>query len=476
GEKLCTVIEKTVVREIWDHWTGYYCYYYTNTYRLNFKYDFMLLPYNDKLNVKGTRQVITYMLPLQLANGTEFWYDYLNETSLSFIKPSFRTDHFFKLWMSCCQEAIDCCDNFMNNENIYPSTEYPCPAVWDGWSCFGPAKANTIEKVKCSRQVYSTDSDKTNYEVCVIAPVLRNRHNFNVIVLAVATVICFPAVVIFFSFRSFRTKIRFILHRNLILVIIIRNLLSIMTKKIIILDALTSTNNVMSDNGVPCRILAFFENVAKNGMYACMLADGFYLHKLIVRAFADEPNIMYLYGAVAVLSFLPSLIWATARGLNEGTDCWMVDNTKDQWIPDGFRIAILAVNFIFLLDIIRVMTLKLKHSNTSQQAKATLRATLFLIPLFGVHIVIITNRNIVSSNTCQAEDIYYYISYLMEGIQGPMVALLFCYMSSEVIGEIKNLFRKLAISLQQKYGFNFKKKQDNFPRTTAATYVDPYDK
>jgi hypothetical protein len=72
------------------------------------------------------------------------------------------------------------------------------------------------------------------------------------------------------------------------------------------------------------------------------------------------------------------------------------------------------------------------YSKTFSVLRATLKATLFLMPLFGVQIVIITNRNIVTSKDCQAEDIYYYISYLVEGLQGVMVAILFCYINQEV--------------------------------------------
>lgn len=142
-------------------------------------------------------------------------------------------------------------------------------------------------------------NQKTNYATCALAPILYNRHNFHTIFLGAASVFTCPAVIIFFIFRKFRKTIRLILHRNLILIIILRNLLTIMTKELIILDALlpdNSSKHVMDDNPVWCRVLAFFENVAKNGIYTCMLADGFYLHKLIVRAFAEEPNLKIVYG------------------------------------------------------------------------------------------------------------------------------------------------------------------------------------
>jgi uncharacterized membrane protein len=96
------------------------------------------------------------------------------------------------------------------------------------------------------------------------------------------------------------------------------------------------------------------------------------------------------------------------------------------------------------------------------------------MPLFGVQIIIITNRNIVTSKDCQDEDIYYYISYLVEGLQGVMVAILFCYINQEIRKELKNAYRKFLLEVQVRFGINLNTNQDNRRRTTAATSVDPY--
>lgn len=75
-----------------------------------------------------------------------------------------------------------------------------------------------------------------------------------------------------------------------------------MTKTVVILDELKASgesNNVMQDNSVECRVLAFFESVAKNAIYATMLVDCYYLHKLIVRIFANDPRITVVYLIVA---------------------------------------------------------------------------------------------------------------------------------------------------------------------------------
>lgn len=235
-----------------------------------------------------------------------------------------------------------------------------------------------------------TWNQTTNYEPCAVAPVYRQRHQFHVIVLYVSLALSLPAVIIFCNLPKLRI-LRVILHRNLLIAIIIRNILSIMTKTIIILDELKppgESNYVMQSNSVACRVLVFFEGVSKNAIYATMLVDGYYLHKLIVRIFAKDPKQSAIYAIVAgtleslaveigqlifvmflVLSITPTLIWAIIKGANNDQYCWTVETGGYQWISDGFRIAVLAINMLLLLDIIRILLLKLKQHTTTNHAK-----------------------------------------------------------------------------------------------------------
>ncbi|XP_044258670.1 corticotropin-releasing factor receptor 2-like [Tribolium madens] len=473
-EKLCRSSKGLISRSFWNRWTGYFCYQYEK--RLKFKYNFTVIPYDS------------WYIPVTfIDNKTDFfWWDFLNKTSLSYIRASFKSDTIFEKWKTCAREAINCCDYFMTSENIIPTDEYPCPATWDDWTCFSPAKAGFVAKVLCSELTFSSKTRecelqaekecfrngtwkaKTDYSPCAVAPVLKSRHRFHITVLAIAVVLTTPAIVIFFSFQSFRHKLRFILHRNLILIIIIKNLFVIVTKKVVIMDALMSDddNTILNENRIACRVLAFFENVSKNGVFGAMFLDGFYLHRSIVRPFADQTPTVFIYFLFFVLSCLPSLIWALLRSLHHGEYCWVIDNTGDQWVTDGFRLTILTINFLLLMDILRVMILKLKHNSVSQQTKTTLRVTLFLIPLFGLHILITVNRDMVPDNTCGSVDVYYYATYFVEGLQGILVAFLFCYINKEVHHEIINASRKMIIYLQQKLD----KKSER--RTTSATIVE----
>ncbi|KAH1022500.1 hypothetical protein HUJ04_011893 [Dendroctonus ponderosae] len=491
--KACSIRGNLLAQPIWNHYAGYLCYNYTNSARFSQKFNATF----KYVNCSGT----IYHRPVPAAvvdNTTIALFDYKHEESAALLRKSFKTDELFDNFVKCCEEAEDCCTNAMNNENIVSTADF-CPVVWDAWSCFPQTAVNTIQSLPCSSQAYQSpdkvctlESEKscqfnetiqlaewnqqTDYSNCAIASIYLARYNYHVSALYVCIVCSLPAILIFLAIPVFRDNSRVILHRNLLISIVIRNVLTIMAKKIVIIDALlspTASNQVMDNNPVGCRLLSFFVSAATNSTYACMMVDGYYLHKVIVRTFAKEPPLVFLYSLVAVLTFLPSIIWASIVAANERTSCWMVDTNGEQWSVDSFRMVILFINTVLLLDIVRVMISKMKQGGTTRQTKAAFRATLFLIPLFGLHIFI-TAKKIVINDTCWAEDIYDYFRYTMEASQGIFVAILFCYANAEVHNELNNLFRKLSIQLNQRLGWNFARTAAR-RRTTTATYVQPAD-
>lgn len=64
-------------------------------------------------------------------------------------------------------------------------------------------------------------------------------------------------------------------------------------------DEYSNSGSVLLENSVGCRVLAFLERASINAMYACMLVDGFYLHKIIVTVFRKDPPMVWLYATVA---------------------------------------------------------------------------------------------------------------------------------------------------------------------------------
>ncbi|XP_076250715.1 corticotropin-releasing factor receptor 2-like isoform X1 [Rhynchophorus ferrugineus] len=491
--KLCLVRESVVSQVLWNHRTGFYCYNYTNSARFIQKLSYKSMwfyweTYNANIS-----------LPVAIISDTTVaLFDYRDADSLKLLRKSFMSDEVFDNYVKCCRDAEDCCNNYMTDTNIYGDEKH-CPVIWDAWSCFPKTPVDTTAEMPCSSQAYQspdkvctlkskkdclyneqlrigTWNQQTNYSTCAIAPVYLRRHNFHVIFLFVCIACSFPAIIIFLAIPSFRELTRVILHRNLLIAIVLRNIMTIIFKKLVIIDALLSsdlTNHVMELNSVGCRILSFLVSSSTNSTYACMLIDGYYLHKVIVRTFAKEPSIWILYIVVAALTFIPSIIWAGIMVNFEATDCWAVDRNGAQWSVDSFRIVILLINTFLLLDIIKVMVSKMKQGGTTRQTKAAFRATIFLIPLFGLH-VFITAKKIVVNDTCTAEDVYDYFRYTMEALQGIFVAILFCYANSEVQNELRNVFRKINIQLSQRFGIRFRVPQAR-RRTTTATYVQTSD-
>lgn len=128
-----------------------------------------------------------------------------------------------------------------------------------------------------------------------------SRYEFQVAILSVSIAICLPAIIIFYCYRSLRIT-RNILHRNLLIAITVKNIFVIMSKELVVLPIQRADSrdiSILTVNSVACRTLAFFERAAINAMFACMLVDGFYLHKIIVAVFRKDPPLLWLYVAVA---------------------------------------------------------------------------------------------------------------------------------------------------------------------------------
>lgn len=133
-----------------------------------------------------------------------------------------------------------------------------------------------------------------------------------------------------------------------------------------------------------------------------------------------------------MLSLTPALVWAGVKATQYDVYCWIVDDSWRQWIIDGSRYVLLGANTIFLIDILRVILWKVRDAvaNSSQHTRFTLRATLVLLPLFGVQFIMMSQRPIDAP--CFWDSFFYYVSYTIDGLQGVIVSLLYCYLNKEV--------------------------------------------
>lgn len=86
---------------------------------------------------------------------------------------------------------------------------------------------------------------------------------------------------------------------------------------------------------------------------------------------------------------------------------------------------------VFLVVIIRLLykTLRTTKTNEISQLKKTFKATLILVPLFGLHYFL---SPVILCESSPASRFYNLFSMLLENLQGVFVSLLLCFFNNEV--------------------------------------------
>ncbi|NWR79383.1 GLR protein, partial [Centropus unirufus] len=169
------------------------------------------------------------------------------------------------------------------------------------------------------------------------------------------------------------------------------------------------------------------------------LVEAVYLYKLLIGAVFSEKNYyrlyLYLGWGTPVVFVVP---WVAAKYLKEnaelgckGLGCWAL------CVPHCLRPP-LQINLLIFMRILKVILAKLR-ANQKGYADYKLRlakATLTLIPLFGIHEVVF-----IFATDEQTTGILRYIkvffTLFLNSFQGFLVAVLYCFANKEVKSEMK---------------------------------------
>ncbi|KAL5007066.1 hypothetical protein ScPMuIL_015872 [Solemya velum] len=196
-----------------------------------------------------------------------------------------------------------------------------------------------------------------------------------------------------------------------------------------------------------CKLLFSTFHYILGANYMWMFVEGLYLHTLIFVAVFQQKKMFKFYIFFGWCSPLVFVIpWVIVRLHLEDVLCWNThDDDRYYWIMRGPILASIIINFIFFLNIIRVLFTKLMAHNTRDpnRYRKLGRSTLVLIPLFGVHyIVFVTIPDCLSD---EGEVISVYLEMFCNSIQGFIVSILFCYINGEVRAELKKKWRHLCL-------------------------------
>ncbi|XP_071504778.1 calcitonin gene-related peptide type 1 receptor-like [Diadema antillarum] len=336
-----------------------------------------------------------------------------------------------------------------------------CNLTFDLWDCWNYTRAGEVAVQPCPWWIVSSNPEKnatkkcnedgtwfvspisnqtwTNYSACYTPPrrsqvliVFYVGYGSSIIALSIA-------LFIFFYFRSLSCP-RVTIHKNLFFSFILDALFQITFFVFVV-----GNQTVIRQDGVYCRV----HNIMKHYFTVCnyfwMLSEGLYLHTVIVVAVFSENHVLLPYYIIGwVIPVIPAALFGTFLALKPPGPCW-VGGTPFEWLIAGFIIFVLAVNLILLLNIVRVLVTKLRATPIAGSKNYTraVRATLILLPLLGLHYIILP---VVPPPNTIAEDIFEYVMAGMLSFQGLFVACIFCFFNGEVMVTLSRCITNFALT------------------------------
>lgn len=288
------------------------------------------------------------------------------------------------------------------------------------------------------------NSEWSNYSGCGRIEGIRRLQHFHIATYTLSILFLAPALLIFITYKQLQVC-RITMHKNLFMSLLLNAVFAIAFKAVVILDELDNSGNhqtLLEENGVGCKLLYLITKYYRMTTYMWMFCEGFYLHRLIAAAFAEQKSILMYYIIGWVFPIFPVGTFALFRWYFADEQCWAVPANPFEWITNSPNLLSLLLNVFFLCNIIRVLVTKLRAAPNHEpsQFRKAVRATFVLVPLFGIHFFLVLYRP--RSGGCSTIEGYTFVSYAMDGLQGFLVSLIFCYLNGEIQALLKRSFER----------------------------------
>ncbi|ESP04258.1 hypothetical protein LOTGIDRAFT_53326, partial [Lottia gigantea] len=233
------------------------------------------------------------------------------------------------------------------------------------------------------------------------------------------------------------------IHINLFASFILRASISFMKENLLVQSVGFSFDHWQ------CKLFFTLFNYILGANYMWIFVEALYLHILItVSVFSDKSGIIWyiLFGWLAPVCFV--LPWVIVRATVEDELCWNTHPTPEYfWITKAPIVASIVINFIIFLNLIRVLFTKLNAVNSPEAKKfryqKLAKSTLVLIPLFGVHYIVFLGLPGGLDERLELAKLYFEMFF--NSVQGFFVALLFCFLNSEVQNEVKKNWHRFKL-------------------------------
>ncbi|CAB3372772.1 Hypothetical predicted protein [Cloeon dipterum] len=339
-----------------------------------------------------------------------------------------------------------------------------CPMTFDGWSCWDYTLPGITAVSTCPKYITGFDSTRfalrkctengtwfrhpdtgkpwSNYTTCVDVEDLQFRQIVNTLYISgysISFVALILSLLLFTCFKTLKCT-RIAIHVQLFTSFALNNLMWIIWYYFVVGDLGTVEKNSLWCQGL--HILLQYLMVSN---YAWMFCEGMHLHLALVVVFVKDDVVMRWFYAVGwVLPALLATVYALVRayGVEETERCWMEDS-HSTWLLTAPVLLSMLANLFFLINVVRVLLTKL-HPRSSNPAprgmRKAVRATLILMPLFGIHHILIPFR---PEPRAAGETLYQIFSAFVVSLQGFCVACLFCFANVDVHSAIRAYIRHL---------------------------------
>ncbi|XP_068160340.1 vasoactive intestinal polypeptide receptor 2-like isoform X2 [Antennarius striatus] len=292
------------------------------------------------------------------------------------------------------------------------------------------------------------------------------------------------SIAIICSFRRLYCTRNYI-HLNLFVSFILRAV------AVLIKDALLFSDDETVDCStqpslVDCKASLVFSNYFIMANFFWLLVEGLYLHTLllVIHNYSIRFPVYLLIGWGIPLVFM--VAWIVCRVKLEDTRCWEMNENpvprrlinwpimasvivsvsynvffffceveslllfvfklNSDFLLFSFFFLSIKINFILFISIIRILVQKVRCTdvggNEQSQYKRLAKSTLLLIPLFGINYVVFVYLMEPTNKTLNYIKIFFELG--LGSFQGLIVAVLYCFLNSEVQIELRRMWRHLS--------------------------------
>ncbi|XP_035511040.1 vasoactive intestinal polypeptide receptor 2-like [Morone saxatilis] len=301
-----------------------------------------------------------------------------------------------------------------------------------GWSVVYPAIT-----IVCQSNNTDEPSDLVFYRVVRILSTLG--HSLSLIALLTSTII----ICLFRRLHCTRNYI----HLNLFVSFMLRAV-AVLTKDTLLFSDDETTDCSTQPSLVGCKASLVFLNYFIMANFFWLLVEGLYLHTLllVIHNYSIRLSIYILIGWGIPFVFM--VAWIICRINLEDTSCW---ERNEKPVPNRLInwpiMASVIINFILFISIIRILVQKLRCTNVGgneqSQYRRLAKSTLLLIPLFGINHVVFVYLMEPADKTMNYIKIFFELG--LGSFQGLIVAVLYCFLNSEVQSELRRTWRSLSL-------------------------------